>query len=76
MLDRELIYADEAKCQVIDDRLILNIVKSRDGGSGKLVYRADFNKGFFTYLDPAQTEEEAQELRNQYEYEEDNDCPF
>lgn len=76
MLDRELIYADEAKCQVIDDRLILNIVKSRDGGSGKLVYRADFNKGFFTYLDPARAEEDAQELRDEYEYEDDNDCPF
>ena len=52
MLSRELLYEDKEKTKVKDDRLVLNIVKSRDGGNGKLVYHADFNTGRFIYLDP------------------------
>lgn len=67
MLDREIIYADASKQTIADDRLILNVVKSRDGGSGKLCYRADFNFGEFRYLNPEPTEQEAEDLRVQYE---------
>lgn len=76
MLDREVTYMDEAKTRIADDRLILNVVKSRDGGSGKLAYKADFDRGFFTYLDPSMSEEAADELRSQYEDTEDDTCPW
>ena len=39
MLSRKLTYHDEAKTKIKDDQLILNVVKSRDGGSGKLIYK-------------------------------------
>ena len=52
MLDREVEYEDKEKTKIKDDRLILNITKSRDGGAGKLVYKADFNKGNFILLNP------------------------
>jgi len=50
MLDREREYLDEKKTQVKDDKLIMDITKSRDGGTGKLIYKADFNKGKFWIL--------------------------
>jgi replicative DNA helicase len=71
MLSREKTYADEAKTRVADDKLILNVVKSRDGGSGKLIYKVDFNLGYFIYLDPNLTEEASEELREYYEEEEE-----
>jgi len=52
MLDRERTYADKEKTQIVDDKLIFDITKSRDGGTGKLVYHADFNTGKFNILDP------------------------
>ena len=52
MLDREREYLDEQKTQVKDDKLIMDITKSRDGGTGKLVYKADFNTGKFLILNP------------------------
>ena len=53
MLDREVVYEDpKEKTKIKDDRLILDITKSRDGGAGKLVYKADFNKGNFILLNP------------------------
>ena len=51
MLDRERIYEDpKEKTKVKDERLIMDITKSRDGGTGKLVYKADFNDGKFYNL--------------------------
>ena len=55
MLNRKLTYEDEEKTKVKDDKLILNVVKSRDGGTGKLEYHADFNNGKFIYLNPNAT---------------------
>ncbi|MBP5469879.1 MAG: hypothetical protein J6Z11_11625 [Candidatus Riflebacteria bacterium] len=53
MLDRERVYDDpKTKTTIKDDRLIMDITKSRDGGTGKLVYHADFNKGHFIILNP------------------------
>lgn len=52
MLDRQATYEDKEKTKIKDDRLILDITKSRDGGNGKLIYKADFNKGTFILLDP------------------------
>lgn len=74
MLSRKLTYHDEAKTQIKDDQLILNVVKSRDGGNGKLIYKADFNSGMFIYLDPNLGEQASQELENRYSEEyNDND---
>jgi len=53
MLDREREYLDEKKTQVKDDKLIMDITKSRDGGTGKLVYKANFNTGKFIILNPS-----------------------
>jgi hypothetical protein len=66
MLSRKLTYHDEAKTQIKDDQLILNVVKSRDGGNGKLIYKADFNSGTFIYLDPNLGEQASQDLANRY----------
>lgn len=52
MLDREREYLDDKKTQVKDDKLIMDITKSRDGGTGKLVYKANFNTGKFIILNP------------------------
>ena len=52
MLDRERTYEDEQKTRVKDDKLIMDITKSRDGGTGKLVYKANFNTGKFILLNP------------------------
>ena len=52
MLDREREYLDEQKTQVKDDKLIMDITKSRDGGTDKLVYKANFNTGKFLILNP------------------------
>lgn len=53
MLDREREYLDDKKTQVKDDKLIMDITKSRDGGTGKLVYKANFNTGKFIILNPS-----------------------
>jgi hypothetical protein len=66
MLSRKLTYKDEAKTQIQDDQLILNVVKSRDGGCGKLIYKADFNRGMFIYLDPNMSQQESTDLENRY----------
>lgn len=76
MLDRDIIYADADKQVIKDDRLILNVVKSRDGGSGKLCYKADFNFGEFRYLNPELTEQESEDLRSQYEDSSVNEVPW
>ena len=55
MLSRQITYTDDKKTKVKDDRLVLNIVKSRDGGTGKLEYHADFNNGKFVFLNPDET---------------------
>lgn len=54
-----------------DDKLIINIVKSRDGGGGhKLTYVCNWNYGKFTYLpsenDHVSTQEDIDELRNSF----------
>lgn len=72
MLSRKLTYADEDKTQVQDDQLILNVVKSRDGGNGKLIYKADFNKGTFIYLNPNMSSQAAAELENRYSSDDDD----
>jgi replicative DNA helicase len=66
MLSRKMTYEDEAKTKIKDDQLILNVVKSRDGGCGKLIYKADFNNGTFIYLNPNLGEQDSQELENRY----------
>ena len=78
MLSRKLTYMDEAKTQIKDDQLILNVVKSRDGGCGKLIYKADFNSGTFIYLDPNLGEQASQELENRYssEYSDDGEYVY
>lgn len=52
MLSRKLTFEDEAKTKVKDDKLIINVVKSRDGGTGKIEYLVNFNTGKFIHLDP------------------------
>jgi replicative DNA helicase len=69
MLSREITYADMEKTKPVDDKLILNIVKSRDGGAGKLIYKADFNYGNFIFLDPNMSVEASEDLKNYYEEE-------
>ncbi len=78
MLSRKLTYMDEAKTQIKDDQLILNVVKSRDGGCGKLIYKADFNNGTFIYLDPNLGEQASQELEDRYssEYSEEEEYVY
>jgi hypothetical protein len=66
MLSRKMTYEDDAKTKIKDDQLILNVVKSRDGGCGKLIYKADFNNGTFIYLNPNLGEQDSQELENRY----------
>lgn len=66
MLSREVTYSDKEKKQIQDDRLVLNIVKSRDGGNGKLTYSADFNNGIFHYIDTNLSAEKAAELKDEY----------
>ena len=57
-----------------EEKLVINIVKSRDGGDNrKLVYRADFNNGTFTYLNDKPTAEQAQQLANDYAVEDEAD---
>ena len=53
------------------DRLIVNFVKTRDGGCGKkLTYSVDWDTGIFRYVpdadDGAFSKEEAQETRNKF----------
>ena len=52
MLDRERVYEDKEKTKIKDDRLIMDITKSRDGGTGKLIYHANFNTGKFVLVNP------------------------
>lgn len=61
-----------------DDKLILNVVKSRDGGDNKkLTYKADFNTGTFTYIpegnDNVTTEEEYEAIESSYSVINNND---
>jgi replicative DNA helicase len=76
MLSRKLTYKDEEKTQVKDDQLILNVVKSRDGGNGKLIYKADFNKGIFIYLDPNMDQQESMNLENRYSSDYDSSADY
>lgn len=67
MLDREREYLDEQKMQVKDDKLIMDIIKSRDGGTGKLVYKANFNTGKFLILNPNEpTDASRYEVKKSY----------
>ena len=67
MLDREREYLDEQKTQVKDDKLIMDITKSRDGGTGKLVYKANFNTGKFLILTPNEpTDASRYEIKESY----------
>ena len=67
MLDREREYLDEQKTQVKDDKLIMDITKSRDGGTGKLVYKANFNTGKFLILNPSDpTDASRYEVKKSY----------
>ena len=67
MLDREREYLDEQKTQVKDDKLIMNITKARDGGTGKLVYKANFNTGKFLILNPNEpTDASRYEIKESY----------
>ena len=68
MLDREREYLDEQKTQVKDDKLIMDITKSRDGGTGKLVYKANFNTGKFLILNPNEpTDASRYEVKKSYD---------
>jgi len=70
MLDRDVTYSDPEKRVVSADKLVLNLVKSRDGGEGKLVYDADFNTGRFTFLNPNLTEAQSEAMETYYEEDE------
>lgn len=50
MLDRNQVVDKVDPTRPPQDQLILNIVKNRDGGSGKLTYAADFNEGTFEFV--------------------------
>lgn len=68
MLDREREYLDDKKTQVKDDKLIMDITKSRDGGTGKLVYKANFNTGKFRILNPNEpTDASRYEIKESYD---------
>ena len=72
MLDREREYLDEQKTQVKDDKLIMDITKSRDGGTGKLVYKANFNTGKFLILNPNDpTDASRYEVKKSYGYDDE-----
>jgi len=54
-----------------EDKLVINIVKSRDGGGNKkLTYICDWNNGIFTYLpdekDSVSTHEDIENIRESY----------
>jgi replicative DNA helicase len=54
-----------------EDKLILNIVKARDGGDGKkLTYQADLNKGLFNFIPDENSQvvsdEELDSIRDSY----------
>lgn len=67
-----------------EDKLILNIVKARDGGdNNKLTYQVDLDRGVFNFI-PDETsavvsDADLDELRNSYEVSDDDfdgSCPF
>jgi len=71
MLDRKEIEGEDKASS--KHQLILNVVKSRDGGDGrKLTYDADFNTGRFTCVDGANgntatTQEECDAMASSYD---------
>lgn len=67
MLDRNQVKDKIDPRRLPQDQLILNIVKNRDGGSGKLTYAADFNTGEFIFIPENTSDQEAQQARNEYE---------
>lgn len=50
MLDRNQVTDKMDPTKPAQEQLILNIVKNRDGGFGKLTYAADFNSGTFVFI--------------------------
>lgn len=68
MLDRAQIKDKNDPSKPVQEQLILNVVKSRDGGDNrKLTYAADFNTGKFIFIPENTTQEEAKSQREAYE---------
>ena len=58
-----------------DDQLIINVVKSRDGGDDKkLTYKADFNLGQFQFVPEEMSDDDSTKMKNSYSSEGTN--PF
>jgi len=67
MLSRAQVKDQASPGSIPQDRLILNIVKSRDGGDNrKLTYAADFNTGRFDFIPENISEEEAKAIEDDY----------
>ena len=67
MLDRNQVKDKLDPNKLPQEQLILNIVKNRDGGSGKLTYAADFNNGEFTFIPENLSAEDARATAEAYE---------
>lgn len=67
MLDRNQVKDKLDPNKLPQEQLILNIVKNRDGGSGKLTYAADFNNGEFTFIPENLSAEDAKATAEAYE---------
>lgn len=68
MLSRKQIKDSLDPTKIIGEQLILNVVKSRDGGDNRqLTYAADFNSGTFHYVDEGLSSEDAEKLQNSYD---------
>ena len=67
MLDRKAVNEDGYEGGKTQDQLIINIVKSRDGGFGKLTYAADFNEGKFTFIPEKMNQDDAKAMHDSYE---------
>lgn len=67
MLDRNIVKDKVNPNNKPQDQLILNIVKNRDGGSGKLTYAANFDSGTFKFIPEDLDDKSADDIRNSYE---------
>lgn len=67
MLDRNQVKDKLDASKPVQDQLILNIVKSRDGGDNrKLTYSADFDAGEFIFIPESMSNDEAKAYQEAY----------
>lgn len=67
MLDRNQVKDKMNPNAPVQDQLIINVTKNRDGGAGKLTYAADFNTGEFIFIPENLDAEAAKAERDEYE---------